>query len=113
MKKLVLVILVIVIAVSMLTACGGDKNVDADFKSAEEFEAALNNGEDLSGKTVTFTVSDFKPDSAFGYNMIAGEHLNFCSEKNPNAKTGDTVTVKVKEVASMLGSWIISYDKVK
>ena len=76
-------------------------------------EAALNAGEDLTGKVVSFTVSELIPDSAFGYNMTAGEHLNFCSESNPGAKAGDTVKVKVTKVASMFGSWIISYKKVK
>ena len=92
------------------TACGSSK---VDYEKVEDFEAALNTGEDLTGKTVTFTVKDFRPDSAFGYNLIAGEHLNFCSGKNPGVKTGDTITVKVKEVTSLLGSWIISYTKVR
>lgn len=93
------------------TACGSNGKVD--YERVEDFEAALNAGEDLTGKTVTFTVKDFRPDSAFGYNLITGEHLNFCSSKNPGVKTGDTITVKVKEVNSLLGSWIISYTKIK
>ena len=79
----------------------------------EDFEAALNAGEDLTGKTVTFTILEVHPDSVFGYNLYGGEHLNFCSSKNPGVKTGDTITVKVKEVNSLLGSWIISYTKIK
>ncbi len=52
------------------------------------------------------------PESAFGYNMTTGEHLNFCSSENPGVKAGDTVTVKVTKVQSVLKSWIISYEKV-
>ena len=77
------------------------------------FEKALNDGEDITGKTVVLTVKDLVPNSAFGYNIQAGEHLNFCSPDNPNVKAGDTITVKVVEVTSMLGSYIINYEMVK
>lgn len=83
-----------------------------DYPDAASFEQALNAGEDLTGKTVTFTVKEFVPDSAFGYNLQAGEHLNFVSPTHPGAKAGDTVTVKVTEVQSALKSWIISYEKL-
>ena len=115
MKKRTIVSLVLAICLGLslfCTACG-NADVKVDYEKVEDFEAVLNAGDDLTGKVVTFTVSELIPDSAFGYNMIAGEHLNFCSYKNPGAKAGDTVTVKVTEVQSMLGSWIISYEKVK
>lgn len=66
----------------------------------------------MTGKTVCFTVDKLVPDSAFGYNLQAGEHLNFCSADNPKVSAGDTVTVSVEKVTSMLGSWIISYQMV-
>ena len=92
------------------TACGSK---EVDYANVEDFEAALNAGEDLTGKTVTFTVREVHPNSAFGYNLFAGEHLNFVSSKTPGIKEGETVTVKVKEVSSIFGSWIITYSKVK
>ncbi len=105
MKKLLSVFLVIMMSF-VLFSCG--KNVD--YKDAESFESALNSGDDLTDKTVTFTVKKFAPDSTFGYNLQAGEHLNFCSENNPNVKEGDTITVKVDEVKSFMGSYIIYYE---
>ena len=103
---------VLCVAVCMfLTACGGE--VEADYKNAADFEKALNEGQDLKGKTVTFIVDEVVPDSAFGYNLYAGEHLNFCSDKNPRVKAGESITVKVEEVRSFFGSWIISYKKIK
>lgn len=92
------------------TSCGSGK---IDYERVEDFEAALNAGENLIGKTVTFTILEVNPSSAFGFNLYAGEHLNFTSSKNPGVEQGDTITVKVKEVISILGSWIISYTKVK
>lgn len=86
---------------------------DPDFESAEEFEAALNAGKNLTGKTVRFKVKELHPNSAFGYNMWAGEHLNFCSPTHPNKRAGDTATVKVTKVVSFLGSYIISYTNLK
>ena len=37
----------------------------------------------------------------------------FCSDTNPGVKAGDSLNVKVSEVVSMLGSYIISYEVVK
>ena len=108
--RAIAILLLLVLGVSMLVACSGDA---VDYPNVEDFEAALNNGEDLTGKTVTFTVNKLVPNSAFGYNMQTGEHLNFCSTENPNVKEGDTVTVEVTEISSMLGSYIIKYELVK
>lgn len=105
MKKILSVFLSVLMCLALFS-CGGGK---ADYADAESFEAALNAGEDLTGKTVTFTVDKFAPSSAFGYNLQAGEHLNFCSSENPKVKEGDTVTVKVEDVRSVIGSYIISY----
>ena len=89
------------------------KPVKADYEYAEDFEAALNAGEDLIGKIVSFTVREVNPNSAFGYSIYAGEHLNFCSSKNPHVKAGDTITVKATSINSLFGSWIIYYTKIK
>lgn len=104
MKKLS----VLLLALGLLTACGGASEPDY---TTEQFEEALLNGEDLSGKTVSVTVDELVPDSAFGYNIQTGEHLNFVSSKNPNVKKGDEIVVKVEEVESVLGSFIITYEK--
>lgn len=106
MKKIISIALVVFMIACLFTGCG---TVKADYETAAAFETALNNGEDLTGKTVTFTVNEVKPNSAFGYNLQAGEHLNFCSTENPGVKAGDTVTVKVTDIQSMLGSYIIYY----
>ena len=117
--KRFLAILVSLVLVLSLVACGGnagnDSNAEAkpDYEDVVTFESALNAGEDLTGKTVAFTVNELVPDSAFGYNIHAGEHLNFCSPNNPGVKTGDTLTVKVTEVTSMLGSYLIGYEMIK
>ena len=75
------------------------------------FESLLNEGQDLTGATVTFVAMELHPDSVFGYNIYAGQHLNFVSTKNPHINQGDVVTVKVTDISSIMGSWIISYSK--
>jgi len=112
MKKLLSILMSLTLVLS-LVACGGNTEVKPDYEDVVTFEQALNNGEDLTGKTVVVTVNKLVPDSAFGYNIQAGENLNFCSPDNPNVKEGETLTVKVAEVTSMLGSYIIKYEKVK
>ena len=81
-----------------------------DYANAEAFEAALNAGENLTGKTVRFVVTKFIPKSFFGYNLVGGQHLNFCSPHNPDAEVGQELTVVVQDVVSTMGSWIISYE---
>lgn len=89
-----------------------DDAVIIDYGDAESFEAALNEGKNLEGKVVRFTAVKLVPDSAFGYDIWAGEHLNFVSSRNPDVQAGDTVTVRVSTIESIIGSWIINYEKV-
>lgn len=107
MKRAISIFLAALLLFSLI-GCGA-KSITPDYTDAASFEADLNTGADLTGKVVQFTVNELVPDSAFGYNMQAGEHLNFCSSTNPKVSAGDTVTVEVTEVTSMLGSYIISY----
>ena len=115
-KRLFAILVTITAVVSLLfvTACGAStaQAVKPDFADAASFEAALNNGDDLTGKTVQFEVKELVPNSALGYNLQAGEHLNFVSSDNPGVKAGDKPIVRVVKVASALGSWMITYEKV-
>ena len=123
-------IIALIVALSMLAACGSSSAEPTptpeptptatpeptpeplphlDYANAEAFEAALNAGENLTGKTVRFVVTKFIPNSFFGYNLVGGQHLNFCSPHNPDAEVGQELTVVVQDVVSTMGSWIISY----
>lgn len=108
MKKLNLILSLILIIGGILVGCSAV--VSPDYTTTE-FENALNNGEMVEGKIVSVDVSHLEPDSAFGYNIQAGEHLNFVSAENPGVKEGDIIVVKVEKVASMFGSYIITYEK--
>ena len=110
-KKLLAIFLVLVLAMSMV-ACEGSSAVGIDYGDAESFEAALEAGENLEGKVVSFEALELHPDSAFGYNVYAGKHLNFVSSGSPGVNAGDIVTVKVDSVDNLMGSWIIQYEKV-
>ena len=89
------------------------EEVMIDYGDAESFEAALNEGKNLEGKVVRFVAGEFHPDSKLGYNVWAGEHLNFVSSRNPDIQEGDTVTVRTTTVENMMGSWVINYEKVE
>ena len=103
MRKLVL----LVFAAMLLTACGSS-TAEPDYTTTE-FEEALNNGDDVTGKIVHVEIEELIPDSAFGYNLVAGEHLNFVSSKNPKKKSGDEMTVEIEEVENILDSYVIKY----
>ena len=77
MKRLLFILLALTLLIANLISCSETETID--YTNITDFEAALNNGDDLTGKSVTFEVKEFVPDSAFGYNMQAGEYLNFCS----------------------------------
>lgn len=107
MRK-ILVFLISSFAITMfISGCG---SVEPDY-TTEEFEAALNEGEDLEGEIVSITVDEFEPTSAFGYNIQTGEHLNFVSDSNPDVEIGDDLVVEVEEVENVLGSFVISYKE--
>ena len=89
------------------------EEVMIDYGDAESFEAALNEGKNLEGKVVRFIAGEFHPDSKLGYNVWAGEHLNFVSSRNPDIQEGDTVTVKTTTIENMADSWVINYEKVE
>ncbi|WP_373895423.1 hypothetical protein [Virgibacillus sp. CBA3643] len=107
MKKMIILLGSVLVFAIVLAGCG---DVEPDYKT-DKFETALNEGKDLEGKTVSVEVNKIVPDSAFGYNIQTGEHLNFVSSDNPNVEKGDKLILKVKEVKSTLGSFIITYEK--
>ncbi len=117
MKKKINVLFCLLILITMiigLTGCGCSlAGVPVDYGDAESFEIMLNEGEDMTDKVVQFTAGEIKPDSGYGYNIWAGEHLNFVSSENQNVNKGDTVVAKVKSCQQNLGSWIIKYDKLE
>lgn len=83
-----------------------------DYGDAESFEKDLNDGKNLEGKVVQFLAKEIHPNSKLGYNVWAGEHLNFVSSRNPDINQDDIVTVKTTTIESVLGSWIIRYEKI-
>lgn len=103
--------LVSVFAVLILASCGSPSVEDAI--STTQFEEGLNNGDNMEGSVVEIKVDDFVPDSAFGYNIQTGQHLNFVSDSHPDVEIGDTLIVEVESVENVLGSYVISYKKVE
>lgn len=110
-KKIITMSIIFSMLCMTLCACGS-KSIVVDYADAASFEAALNAGENLEGKTLIFEALELHPDSAAGYNVWAGEHLNFISSRNPDIKAGDQVAVKATVIESNMGSWFIQYEKI-
>ena len=111
MKKIITILLAAMLL--LLCACEKKDVVKINYGNAKAFEKALNDGEKMEGMVVQFTVDELHPQSIVGYNLWAGEHLNFVSAEHPGIKEGDTLTVRVTEVYSWLGSWFIYYEMVE
>lgn len=109
MKKISMIFTLLLVMVS-LAACGGSKETKADY-TTKEAEAALNKGDDLTGKTVKIKVDEYVPDGALGYTIQTGEHLNFVSSEDPKVKKGEELVVKVTKVSNVMGSFVINYEK--
>ena len=84
-----------------------------DYKTAADFEAALNSGKNVVGKVVRFSIHAVHPDSALGFNCWAGEHLNFISDAPFDVKAGDILTVRITKFNTILGSWELHYELLK
>lgn len=125
-KRKTIAILTVLICV-FLAGCGSNPSVVSDdykeqleemkagnytisYESAEDFEKALNNDEDVLGKVVSFSVREVHPDSTLGYDLWAGEHLNFVGDEGKEAKEGDVLIVAVNSTNKKMGSWVIGYD---
>lgn len=115
LKKILICINIILLS---LTLSGCNKSTDndqlvIDYNTAEEFENALNNDEEVDDKVVKFEVNEYKEDSILGINCWAGEHLNFISEEALDVKKGDYVIGRVIDTPSkVLGSWKIPYEVI-
>lgn len=68
-----------------------------DYESAEDLEADLKAGKDLKDKTARFVVTKVSSlkKLGYGFDLKAGNKLNFVSVFDPEAKAGSTVTVKI------------------
>lgn len=108
MKKYIKMLFVGLVCLLFLAACGSS-GPKADY-TTKEAEQTLNDGKSIEGKTVEIKVDKLVPDSAFGYNIQTGDHLNFVSSENPNVKEGETLIVKVTSVKSVMGSYVINYE---
>lgn len=108
LTKHALLLILCLCTIMALVGCAASAST-AEYTTAE-FEEALNAGEKLDGKTVSFTVDAIEPASAFGFNLQTGEHLNFVSSDNPGVEVGDELIVKVDTVQSVIGSFIITYE---
>lgn len=112
MRKIICMLLTLLLSLSLVACSQSKAYPEIDFGDEKCFEIELNLGTDCIGKIVRFTIIDVSPDSAFGYDLWAGEHLNFVSEKDPGYQVGDTITVKITSVKTIVGSWILEYEPV-
>ncbi len=132
-KKLISSIITALLLCMIITACGGiedsvssispdripqlqqayaDGTLTIDYDSAESFEAALNAGTDTTNKIVSFEAKEIAPNSAVGFNVQAGEHLNFKSKDAKEISNHEQVTVLVTNTKSKIGSWFIDYELI-
>lgn len=84
-----------------------------------EFAQLIQNGEDINNKTLTFTVADKGKDSPMGVGLSIPTSegvLNVVLESNQDTqkiKIGDTITVRMDSMGSVLGIPLIQSRFVK
>ena len=107
----------IVITASQVENSSSDNTLISEkisYRNEVEFEKELNSGNtEMKGKIIKFKVLEYKPKSLIGVNCLAGEHLNFISDSEINAKKDDIIIAKIIDnPTSSLGSWYIHYEKL-
>lgn len=102
--------LMLVLAMSVAFLFGCEEMVEYDYDT-ESFEQALMNGEDVTGAIVFIKVKEVEEGGAFGYNMKAGENLNFVSSVKPTVEAGGTALIEVERYGNVFGSFIITYGR--
>ena len=117
MKRVLICVLAMALICSF-TGCA--KNIDPEYSStdyttidysdAESFEVSINNGEKKKGKIVKFRITEYVPDSIWGVNCHAGEHLNFLFDNEIDVEAGDIIIVRITKEplkVHLLDSWKI------
>lgn len=89
-----------------------DGTLNCDYESAESFESALNSRIDVTNKIVSFEAINVAPDALAGFNIWAGEHLNFISKDAKDIFKNDQATVIVTNAIKIFGSWHIEYELI-
>lgn len=80
--------------------------------SEDELEQKLNDNEDVINKIVEFKTKDNPVSNSYGYDIFAGEHLNFVSYDEPNIKKDDIVIARIIDVEKIMNSYIIRYKLI-
>ncbi len=122
--KLALAVFVMIAVATLAVACSpkaetkfssdSQREISAllDYADAQALESALNAGENPVGKNVKFEITKVAQDSYLGFNLYAGEHLNFVSQDSIDVKAGESITVRITTVKTYLGSWVIEYVRI-
>lgn len=74
----------------------------------EEFIEALNNGEDVRGKTVGFQIKDIEENMMTGWTMTSQHDVLFINGVETDDQIGDIVTVEVRDTGLAFGTWIVT-----
>lgn len=113
MKKLIFISFSL-LCLAILASCGKNPTTqtNADY-NISSFETALDNGEDLTDKTVVFNIEKTSHNILSGnYSLLAGNdnNLAFKSKKDPKVAKNDIVILKVKSTSGSSGKYNISYS---
>lgn len=116
MKRFLTICIVISLVLSFVGCSNKKDSNEIQYNDAASFEKALNDGKNVKGKVIQFCVEEYEPDSIWGYNCQAGEHLNFLFETEPDVKKGDIIVVRITEEPSqalLLKSWKIPCELLR
>lgn len=112
LASLVVGLVIIVIATVSTLFIGSDYQA-LNTAEGDKFAQLIQNGEDINNKTLTFTVADKGKDSPMGVGLSIPTSegvLNVVLESNQDTqkiKVGDTITVRMDSMGSVLGMPLI------
>lgn len=101
------ILMFLVLSLLTIVTVGCGPNYDY---TTEEFESALNNGDNVEGTVVLVEVKSVEENPVFGYVIKAGNHLNFVNHIDPEVSEGDTIVAKVEGYTNFLGEFTIPFQ---
>lgn len=98
---------VVTLVVTMVLTWGVYQLVGPDY-TEEQLIEALNNNNDVTGKTVKFEIKSIDENVMTGWTMTSEHDVLFINGAPTDDEVGDTVTVEVQDTGLAFGTWIVT-----
>lgn len=98
---------VVTLVVTMVLTWGVYQIFGPDY-TEEQLIEALNNNDDVTGKTVKFEIKSIDENDMTGWTMTSEHDVLFINGAPTDDEVGDTIIVEVENSGLAFGTWIVT-----